>query len=154
MWGNQVSGQGEAPPSFGFQGGRGCFPLWPQVTPAPLCPERMRDLSASEKQEHVKLQKHMEKKNVELEALRQQKDKLQEELKQADGTIDELKEQASQPGLSGQLRHPCALESAAVLLRPLTRPPVPGGCCSGGRGDGGDADREEPRSGGEGPRAP
>uniref|UniRef100_A0A0B8RZ09 Dynactin subunit 1 n=1 Tax=Philothamnus irregularis TaxID=1899461 RepID=A0A0B8RZ09_9SAUR len=54
---------------------------------------RMRDLSASEKQEHVKLQKHMEKKNVELEALRQQKDKLQEELKQAEGTIDELKEQ-------------------------------------------------------------
>ncbi|XP_058049821.1 dynactin subunit 1 isoform X2 [Ahaetulla prasina] len=54
---------------------------------------RMRDLSASEKQEHVKLQKHMEKKNAELEALRQQKDKLQEELKQAEGTIDELKEQ-------------------------------------------------------------
>uniref|UniRef100_A0A8C6Y379 Dynactin subunit 1 n=1 Tax=Naja naja TaxID=35670 RepID=A0A8C6Y379_NAJNA len=54
---------------------------------------RMRDLSASEKQEHVKLQKHMEKKNAELEALRQQKDKLQEELKQTEGTIDELKEQ-------------------------------------------------------------
>uniref|UniRef100_A0A670ZS63 Dynactin subunit 1 n=1 Tax=Pseudonaja textilis TaxID=8673 RepID=A0A670ZS63_PSETE len=54
---------------------------------------RMRDLSASEKQEHVKLQKHMEKKNTELEALRQQKDKLQEELKQTEGTIDELKEQ-------------------------------------------------------------
>ncbi|KAM3831493.1 dynactin subunit 1 isoform 2-T2 [Vipera latastei] len=54
---------------------------------------RMRDLSASEKQEHVKLQKHMEKKNAELEALRQQKDKLQEELKQAEGTVDELKEQ-------------------------------------------------------------
>ncbi|XP_063165753.1 dynactin subunit 1 isoform X1 [Candoia aspera] len=54
---------------------------------------RMRDLSASEKQEHVKVQKHMEKKNAELESLRQQKDKLQEELKQAEGTIDELKEQ-------------------------------------------------------------
>ncbi|XP_039189757.1 dynactin subunit 1 isoform X4 [Crotalus tigris] len=54
---------------------------------------RMRDLSASEKQEHVKLQKHMEKKNGELEALRQQKDKLQEELKQAEKTVDELKEQ-------------------------------------------------------------
>lgn len=56
-----------------------------------LC--RMRDLSASEKQEHVKLQKHMEKKNSELEAQRQQKEKLQEELKQAERTIDELKEQ-------------------------------------------------------------
>ncbi|ETE59497.1 Dynactin subunit 1, partial [Ophiophagus hannah] len=67
---------------------------------------RMRDLSASEKQEHVKLQKHMEKKNTELEALRQQKDKLQEELKQTEGTIDELKEQASRPGASGQLRLP------------------------------------------------
>lgn len=55
----------------------------------------MRDLSASEKQEHVKLQKHMEKKNTELESLRQQKEKLQEELKQAERTIDELKEQAS-----------------------------------------------------------
>lgn len=54
---------------------------------------RMRDLSASEKQEHVKLQKHMEKKNSELEAQRQQKEKLQEELKQAERTIDELKEQ-------------------------------------------------------------
>nr|XP_034995169.1 dynactin subunit 1 isoform X3 [Zootoca vivipara] len=54
---------------------------------------RMRDLSASEKQEHVKLQKHMEKKNTELETLRQQKEKLQEELKQAERTIDELKEQ-------------------------------------------------------------
>lgn len=54
---------------------------------------RMRDLSASEKQEHVKLQKHMEKKNVELESLCQQKDKLLEELKQAEGTVDELKEQ-------------------------------------------------------------
>ncbi|XP_054845711.1 dynactin subunit 1 isoform X2 [Eublepharis macularius] len=54
---------------------------------------RMRDLSASEKQEHVKLQKHVEKKNVELESLRQQKEKLQEELKQGERTIDELKEQ-------------------------------------------------------------
>uniref|UniRef100_A0ACB8E973 Dynactin subunit 1 n=1 Tax=Sphaerodactylus townsendi TaxID=933632 RepID=A0ACB8E973_9SAUR len=54
---------------------------------------RMRDLSASEKQEHVKLQKHMEKKNVELESLRQQKEKLQEELKQGERTVDELKDQ-------------------------------------------------------------
>lgn len=53
----------------------------------------MRDLSASEKQEHVKLQKQMEKKNTELEALRTQKEKLQEEVKQAEATIDELKEQ-------------------------------------------------------------
>ncbi|KAI7814669.1 dynactin subunit 1a [Triplophysa rosa] len=54
---------------------------------------RMRDLSSSEKQEHVKLQKHMEKKNSELETLRAQKEKLQEEMKQAEDTIDELKEQ-------------------------------------------------------------
>ncbi|XP_060103211.1 dynactin subunit 1 [Heteronotia binoei] len=54
---------------------------------------RMRDLSASEKQEHVKLQKHMEKKNLELESLRQQKEKLQAELKQGERVIDELKEQ-------------------------------------------------------------
>ncbi|KAJ8281094.1 hypothetical protein GJAV_G00063430 [Gymnothorax javanicus] len=54
---------------------------------------RMRDLSASEKQEHVKLQKQMEKKNTELESLRLQKEKLVEEMKQAEKTIDELKEQ-------------------------------------------------------------
>uniref|UniRef100_A0A665VE65 Dynactin subunit 1 n=1 Tax=Echeneis naucrates TaxID=173247 RepID=A0A665VE65_ECHNA len=54
---------------------------------------RMRDLSASEKQEHVKLQKQMEKKNTELETLRAQKEKLQEKVKQAEATIDELKEQ-------------------------------------------------------------
>lgn len=53
----------------------------------------MRDLSASEKQEHVKLQKQMEKKNAELETVRTQKEKLQEEAKQAEATIDELKEQ-------------------------------------------------------------
>lgn len=53
----------------------------------------MRDLSASEKQEHVKLQKQMEKKNSELETLRQQREKLLEEMKQAEKTIDELKEQ-------------------------------------------------------------
>lgn len=55
----------------------------------------MRDLSASEKQEHVKLQKQMEKKNVELDALRSQKEKLQEEMTVAEKTIDELKEQVS-----------------------------------------------------------
>lgn len=53
----------------------------------------MRDLSASEKQEHVKLQKQMEKKNVELDTLRSQKEKLQEERTVAEKTIDELKEQ-------------------------------------------------------------
>ncbi|XP_056616917.1 dynactin subunit 1 isoform X2 [Triplophysa dalaica] len=54
---------------------------------------RMRDLSASEKQEHAKLQKQMEKKNFELDALRSQNEKLQEEMKMAEKTIDELKEQ-------------------------------------------------------------
>lgn len=54
---------------------------------------RMRDLSASEKQEHVKVQKQLEKKNSELENLRQQKEKLQEEASQMEKTIDELKEQ-------------------------------------------------------------
>ncbi|KAM3849821.1 dynactin subunit 1-like, partial [Diretmus argenteus] len=54
---------------------------------------RMRDLSASEKQEHLKLQKQMEKKNVELDLLRSQREKLQEETKVAERTIDELKEQ-------------------------------------------------------------
>uniref|UniRef100_A0A8C5H8N1 Dynactin subunit 1 n=2 Tax=Gouania willdenowi TaxID=441366 RepID=A0A8C5H8N1_GOUWI len=54
---------------------------------------RMRDLSASEKLEHVKLQKQMEKKNTELETLRSQKEKLQAEVKQGEVTIDELKEQ-------------------------------------------------------------
>lgn len=41
----------------------------------------------------MKLQKQMEKKNSELETLRAQKEKLQEEMKQAEDTIDELKEQ-------------------------------------------------------------
>lgn len=54
---------------------------------------RMRDLSASEKQEHVKLQRQMEKKNVELDTLRSQKEKLQEEMTAGEKTIDELKEQ-------------------------------------------------------------
>ncbi|XP_062413448.1 dynactin subunit 1 isoform X2 [Pungitius pungitius] len=54
---------------------------------------RMRDLSSSEKQEHVKLQKQMEKKNVELDTLRGHKEKLQEEMAAAEKTIDELKEQ-------------------------------------------------------------
>lgn len=61
----------------------------------------MRDLSASEKQEHVKLQKQMEKKNTELESLRQQREKLQEEVKQAEKTVDELKEQVSPPTEGG-----------------------------------------------------
>ncbi|KAI4803753.1 hypothetical protein KUCAC02_025402 [Chaenocephalus aceratus] len=54
---------------------------------------RMRDLSSSEKQEHLKLQKQMEKKNMELDALRGQKENLQEERTAAEKTIDELKEQ-------------------------------------------------------------
>ncbi|KAM9477316.1 dynactin subunit 1 isoform 2-T2 [Clarias gariepinus] len=54
---------------------------------------RMRDLSATEKQEHSKLQKQMEKKNFELETVRMQKEKIQEEMKMAEKTIDELKEQ-------------------------------------------------------------
>uniref|UniRef100_A0A8C6TJK2 Dynactin subunit 1 n=1 Tax=Neogobius melanostomus TaxID=47308 RepID=A0A8C6TJK2_9GOBI len=54
---------------------------------------RMRDLSASEKQEHLKLQKQTEKKNVELDAQRGQKEKLLEEMAVAEKTIDELKEQ-------------------------------------------------------------
>ncbi|XP_072434537.1 LOW QUALITY PROTEIN: dynactin subunit 1-like [Chiloscyllium punctatum] len=54
---------------------------------------RMRDLSASEKQEHSKLQKVMEKKCNDLESLRQQREKLLEEMTQAEKTIDELKEQ-------------------------------------------------------------
>lgn len=62
-------------------------------SPQSLLVFRMRDLSSSEKQEHVKLQKQMEKKNSELETLRAQKEKLQEEMKQAEDTIDELKEQ-------------------------------------------------------------
>lgn len=53
----------------------------------------MRDLSSSEKQEHIKLQKQMEKKNVELDTWRSQKEKLQEEVTGAEKTIDELKEQ-------------------------------------------------------------
>ena len=60
--------------------------------PSTLC-DRMRDLSSSEKQEHVKLQKQMEKKSLELEVLRSQREKLQEELALAEKTVDELKEQ-------------------------------------------------------------
>lgn len=59
----------------------------------------MRDLSSSEKQEHVKLQKLMEKKNQELEVVRQQRERLQEELSQAESTIDELKEQVGEHSL-------------------------------------------------------
>lgn len=105
----------------------------------------MRDLSASEKQEHVKLQKQMEKKNMELDTQRSQKEKLQEEMAAAEKTIDELKEQVSVPagGRSRRRRRPRLLTSASGL----------GGCSLGGRGDGGDADREEPGPGGESPGA-
>ncbi|XP_061106971.1 dynactin subunit 1-like isoform X1 [Conger conger] len=54
---------------------------------------RMRDLTASEKQEHVKLQKAMEKQRSELERLHLQKERLEEESKEAERNIDELKEQ-------------------------------------------------------------
>uniref|UniRef100_A0A673YCU1 Dynactin subunit 1 n=1 Tax=Salmo trutta TaxID=8032 RepID=A0A673YCU1_SALTR len=55
--------------------------------------KQMRDLSVSEKQEHVKLQKQTERKSTELDTLRTQREKLQEEMKLAERTIDELKEQ-------------------------------------------------------------
>ncbi|NXA12220.1 DCTN1 protein, partial [Sapayoa aenigma] len=60
------------------RGGRGCCP-------------RMRDLSAWGGQEHVKLQKQMEKRGGELESLRQQREKLRGGVKQAEKTVDELK---------------------------------------------------------------
>lgn len=72
----------------------------------------MRDLSASEKQEHIKLQKLMEKKNVELEALRQQRERLQEELGQAERTIDELKEQV------GRAQPPRKLKGSGIYPGP------------------------------------
>lgn len=45
----------------------------------------------------MKLQKQMEKKNMELDSLRCQKEKLQEEMKAGERTIDELKEQVREP---------------------------------------------------------
>ncbi len=60
----------------------------------------MRDLSASEKQEHAKQEKLMEKKNFELDALRCQKENLLEETKMAEKTIDELKEQVSRASIT------------------------------------------------------
>ncbi len=60
----------------------------------------MRDLSASEKQEHAKQEKLMEKKNFELDALRCQKENLLEETKMAEKTIDELKEQVSRASIN------------------------------------------------------
>lgn len=78
----------------------------------------MRDLSASEKQEHVKLQKQMEKKNTELESLRQQREKLQEEVKQAEKTVDELKEQVRDgwDGIFGTVRGSLGTFGARRLL--------------------------------------
>lgn len=75
---------------------------------------RMRDLSSSEKQEHVKLQKQMEKKNSELETLRTQKEKLQDEVKQAEATIDELKEQVKS-GLQENVKSVGKHESVMLL---------------------------------------
>lgn len=76
----------------------------------------MRDLSASEKQEHVKLQKQTEKKNMELDTQRSQKEKLQEEMAAAEKTIDELKEQVSVPA-GGR-------EEQARAESPVTEQPV------------------------------
>lgn len=90
----------------------------------------MRDLSSSEKQEHVKLQKLMEKKNQELEVVRQQRERLQEELTQAESTIDELKEQVWEASL-------CPEPPYLILLLPPISSTFPhpfsitGRCCSG-----------------------
>lgn len=91
---------------------------------------RMRDLSSSEKQEHVKLQKLMEKKNQELEVVRQQRERLQEELSQAESTIDELKEQvwgAQRHQLSRRCRFCLGTFQSFSLFLPCNA----GGCCSG-----------------------
>lgn len=123
----------------------------------------MRDLSSSEKQEHVKLQKQMEKKNTELETLRTQKEKLQEEVKQAEATIDELKEQVKSGAHKkrddyrmGTLKKNKKTSQMPKRFRINTLclcVHMPGGCSSGVRRDGGDPDREEPRPGGESQRA-
>uniref|UniRef100_UPI00358E635A dynactin subunit 1-like n=1 Tax=Myxine glutinosa TaxID=7769 RepID=UPI00358E635A len=55
---------------------------------------RMRDLSATEHQELMKIKKQMEKRNAKLEMMAQvQKEKLQAELLQAKNIVDELQEQ-------------------------------------------------------------
>lgn len=111
----------------------------------------MRDLSSSEKQEHVKLQKLMEKKNQELEIVRQQRERLQEELSQAESTIDELKEQVW--GAQALTQGTPLFKGQCLLFLGVFQqffPPFPpcntGGCCSGCRGDGRDANRPEPES--------
>ena len=60
-----------------------------------MCVCRMRDLSSSEKQEHLKLQRQTEKLNGDLDGLRDQRDKLTQELRGSEKTVDELKEQVS-----------------------------------------------------------
>lgn len=62
----------------------------------------------------MKLQKQMEKKNVELDTLRSQKEKLQEEVKAGEKTIDELKEQVSRHRGHLQTEH---LTTARVNFR-------------------------------------
>ena len=52
-------------------------------------------MSATEKQELMKTQKQMEKRNAELEMARVQKEKLQAELLLAENIVDELKEQVA-----------------------------------------------------------
>lgn len=79
----------------------------------------MRDLSSSEKQEHVKLQKLMEKKNQELEVVRQQRERLQEELSHAESTIDELKEQVW--GAQPFTQVPSSCTPALLLVPPLSQ---------------------------------
>lgn len=107
---------------------------------------RMRDLSASEKQEHVKLQKQMEKKNMELDSLRSQKEKLQEEMTGAEKTIDELKEQVG--GFCSafvELLQRCRDIKPVPQVHRVLRIRTIVCCVPGGRslrsgGDGGDAD--------------
>lgn len=66
----------------------------------------------------MKLQKLMEKKNQELEIVRQQRERLQEELSQAESTIDELKEQVceTQPLLTVLLPLPLSSHLAIVVF--------------------------------------
>ena len=101
----------------------------------------------------MKLQKLMEKKNQELEVVRQQRERLQEELSQAERTIDELKEQVrAAPPLaqSAALRtFPCLFCLGTFQSCSLFALSDTGRRCSGGGGDGGDADRPEPGSGRE-----
>lgn len=67
----------------------------------------------------MKLQKLMEKKNQELEVVRQQRERLQEELSQAESTIDELKEQVWRAQPLTQSLPPAPLSDSPVSASPL-----------------------------------